>query len=262
MRIDWLTVTAQIVNFLVLVWLLKRFLYGPIVRAMDGREQRIKDRLREAEHTKREAEEQARAYRDQKQALAQQQEAILAQAREQAMATRKSMEEAALKEIETRKREWLQRLEEQRESFMHELRRQTTEHFHALARQALSDLANAELQEQIALRFIAQIEKLDETAKENLLRACAAAGESVKVRSRFGLSDNSRRRLTRALNQWLGKELKVDYEASEDVPCGIELSAGNQTISWNLDSYLDGYEKAVSAEFSKLLASSGGAAGK
>ena len=35
---DWFTVIAQIINFLILVALLKRFLYGPIIRAMERRE--------------------------------------------------------------------------------------------------------------------------------------------------------------------------------------------------------------------------------
>ena len=49
MLIDWFTVCAQIVNFLVLVALLKHFLYGPILRAMDAREQTIAGRLAEAQ---------------------------------------------------------------------------------------------------------------------------------------------------------------------------------------------------------------------
>ena len=48
MQIDWFTVVAQIVNFLTLVGLLKKFLYGPIIRAMDDRERRIASRLEEA----------------------------------------------------------------------------------------------------------------------------------------------------------------------------------------------------------------------
>ena len=46
MQIDWITVAAQIVNFLILVWLLQHFLYGPITRAMQRREQRIAERER------------------------------------------------------------------------------------------------------------------------------------------------------------------------------------------------------------------------
>ena len=41
MLINWFTVAAQVVNFLILAVLLKRFLYGPIVRAMAAREERI-----------------------------------------------------------------------------------------------------------------------------------------------------------------------------------------------------------------------------
>ena len=41
MLIDWFTVAAQAINFLILVLLLRRFLYGPIVKAMDDREAAI-----------------------------------------------------------------------------------------------------------------------------------------------------------------------------------------------------------------------------
>ena len=48
MLIDWFTVGAQAVNFLVLVWLLRRFLYRPILKAIDAREKRIADQLADA----------------------------------------------------------------------------------------------------------------------------------------------------------------------------------------------------------------------
>ena len=41
MLIDWFTVGAQALNFLILVWLMKRFLYKPILHAIDAREKRI-----------------------------------------------------------------------------------------------------------------------------------------------------------------------------------------------------------------------------
>ncbi len=50
MEIDWLTVSAQIVNFLVLVWLLQHFLYKPVIDAMDRRQQSIADNINEAKN--------------------------------------------------------------------------------------------------------------------------------------------------------------------------------------------------------------------
>src|SRR5271155_2800573 len=48
MLIDWFTVGAQALNFLILVWLLKRFLYKPILDAVDAREKRIARELADA----------------------------------------------------------------------------------------------------------------------------------------------------------------------------------------------------------------------
>src|SRR5580693_691003 len=55
MLIDWFTVGAQAGNFLILVWLLKRFLYKPVLAAIDEREKRITVELRNADQKKAEA---------------------------------------------------------------------------------------------------------------------------------------------------------------------------------------------------------------
>jgi len=62
MNIDWLTVAAQVVNFLILVYLLKRFLYKPVIAAMDRREARIRDRLEKAREREQEAQSRAESY--------------------------------------------------------------------------------------------------------------------------------------------------------------------------------------------------------
>ena len=49
MHIDWFVFLCQIVNFLILLWLLKKFLYGRIIAAMDAREAKIASTFEEAE---------------------------------------------------------------------------------------------------------------------------------------------------------------------------------------------------------------------
>ena len=49
MLIDWFTVAAQALNFLILVWLMKRFLYKPILNAIDAREKLIAKELADAD---------------------------------------------------------------------------------------------------------------------------------------------------------------------------------------------------------------------
>ena len=56
MLIDWFTVGAQALNFIILVWLLKRYLYKPILNAVDTREKRIAAELADADAKRAEAE--------------------------------------------------------------------------------------------------------------------------------------------------------------------------------------------------------------
>ena len=49
MLIDWFTVVAEVVNFLILMWLLQHFLYQPVLDAIDAREQRIANQMQAAE---------------------------------------------------------------------------------------------------------------------------------------------------------------------------------------------------------------------
>ena len=54
MKINWFTVIAQVINFLILVWLMKRYLYKPVLNAIDEREKKIAAQLADAEAKKAE----------------------------------------------------------------------------------------------------------------------------------------------------------------------------------------------------------------
>ena len=62
MQIDWFTLVAQIVNFLILIWLLKKFLFRPVQNVMKKRENEITSRLEEARNRLNEAEKKVEEY--------------------------------------------------------------------------------------------------------------------------------------------------------------------------------------------------------
>jgi F-type H+-transporting ATPase subunit b len=254
MQIDWLTVGAQIVNFLVLVWLLQHFLYGPIIRAMDRREQRIADRLREAEAKHEAAEEEARAYRDKQAALERQRKELLEEARDAAAEERRSLEQQARDEVAERKHGWLEQLAAERRSFTDDLRRRSADAFYAVARRALGELADAELETQIVHTFIRQLGKLDDETLEKLKAGAGADDGHVVVESRFALDSNLKRQLTRTIHDRLGSDLPVDYRETEGLDVGITLAAGSQHVAWSIGHFLDDLERAVDDELARETA--------
>lgn len=243
MTVDWLTVAAQALNFLVLVYLLKRFLYGPVVRAMARRDEAFAERLRQAREQQEAAEAEARGHREAREALEAQRERLLARARDEADDLRRTLDKALREEVDQARVRWRRELEREQTAFLRDVRRQTAEHVELVARRALGTLASTELEVEIARVLIGRLAELDEDRRQVL--AAAGAGVPVRVRSAFELPAPVRRSLTAALHEALGREVEVVYERAADVVCGVEIRAGGQSLGWSLESYLDGLERAL-----------------
>jgi F-type H+-transporting ATPase subunit b len=254
MQIDWLTVGAQIVNFLILVWLLQHVLYGPITRAMERREQRLAERLDEAEQKRQAAEAEAQSYRQKQAELEQSRNELMQEARDAATAERRSLEQTARDEVAARKRGWLQQLSVERQSFAQDLRRRSADAFYAVARRALGDLADAGLEAQIVQGFIRRLGELDDETLEKLEAGAGADDGHVVVESRFVLDSNLKRQLTRAIHDRLRSDLHVDYQEAPGLDVGIALVAGSQHVAWSIGHYLDDLERAVDNELTRATA--------
>jgi len=100
MLIDWFTVVAQVFNFLILVWLLRRFLYKPILDAIDAREKRIAAELADADAKKAEARQERDEFTRRNEDFDRQRAALLNKAVDEAKAERQRLLDEARKESE------------------------------------------------------------------------------------------------------------------------------------------------------------------
>jgi F-type H+-transporting ATPase subunit b len=235
MEIDWITVSAQVVNFLILVYLLKRFLYAPVMRAMDRREQRIAERLNEAKNREQKANDEAQRFRDRSEDLERRRGELMAKAKEQAEAERQQMLDAARDEVGETRLQWQRQVELEKDEFLEALRKRTAEAVQDVARKALADLADARLEEQVAETFVNRLKALDKDTR----KAFADSKAPVCVATSFELDSAVRGRLTRAIHEHLTSEAEVSYDQSPELLCGIELSTSGRRLSWSLADYLD-----------------------
>lgn len=252
MQIDWLTVAAQIVNFLVLVWLLHRFLYGPIVRAMERREARIRDRLSRADEKEKAAEAEAEDYRRRKAELDERRAAILEEARREAKETRERLVEEAREEVAEERRAWHRQVEDDREAFIRTLREGAARHVGEVARAALAELADAKVEGELAARFTDRLAALDDEEAEGFAKAARQDGGRVRVESAFDLPGPVKSRITRAVHERLGEDLSVEYRRDGALLLGIRLGAGGRTLEWSLAAYLDRLEEATRDKLAEI----------
>ena len=245
MLIDWFTVAAQSINFLLLVWLLKRFLYQPILSAMDAREQRIARQLQDAEAQKHEAEAQSRGLRAANEEFARQKQALLDQAKAEAEATRERLTEEARAEIEARRLRWRESLREEENALQAEITSCVQEEIMAISRHALHDLAGIELEQQIAAAFVCRLKKLDDHEREHLASDVKISEKPMMIRSAFDLPPAIRLEIESVVRELLGPHLTVGYERVPGLIAGVELSSGGRKISWSISGYLSALEKRL-----------------
>jgi F-type H+-transporting ATPase subunit b len=243
--IDWFTVAAQIVNFLILVVLLRYFLYDRVVRAMEGRKQKIEGQHQEAQQNRREAEEEAESLRRQKQELEDQRKEILSHAEEEAEDRRSQMIEKARREVEEQRRHWQESLRQDQASLIKDLRQMAGRQVFMISRKMMNDLADADFEERLVAVFLKRIQAMEGEEKGEMAKAVRGSDGAVTVNSAFEPSSQSKQRLTRVIHEEIAKEAEVRYETSEDIGLGIEIRSIGRKVSWSSKDYLEDLEKEV-----------------
>ena len=245
MLIDWFTIAAQALNFLILVWLMKRFLYKPILNAIDAREQRIAKELADAEAKKADAQKEREAFKGKNKAFDEQRDALLSQARQEAKAERQRLLDEVRQAAEVLHAKRQDAMEREQQSLNDEIARRTREEVFAIARKTLTDLAGTSLEERISEMFRRRLRELDGEAKEGFAKIMKTSSDPVLVLSAFELPSGQRAAIQQALNETFSAEIYVRFEIAPDVISGIELTANGRKVAWSIADYLTSLEKSV-----------------
>lgn len=245
MLIDWFTVIAQIVNFLVLVGLLKYFLYDRILKAMDKREEKIQERLDEAKSKKSEAELAQEQYEDKKRELEEHKREMLEEARKEAESKKQDLIDEARDQADQARKQWLASVEREKQAFLHELRLKIGQQAVSLARKALKDLADEDLNSKVIERFIREIRNLRDDQIEKIKKAMDERSRSITVKTSNPIDHDQRDTLENELTKLLGQDLQVRFEESDELICGAALSIPGHKVAWSLEGYLKTLDESV-----------------
>lgn len=250
MLIDWFTVIAQIINFLVLVYLLKRFLYGPIITAMDKRQEKIELRLKGALKKKEEARQEAELFHKKNREFDAGHEEMLSQIKKEAEVRRAELIKEARSQVDADMARWYGAIEKEKETFLQDIRRHAVRHTCAIAHRAIKDLSNADFENRITSIFIERLQKVDNNEREALAQSVQHSMEGIKVNSAFEIPGESAKKIVRLLQNLTTDPVDVGFEILPELICGIELKLHGRKISWNIADYLESFEESMRATIS------------
>lgn len=244
MIIDLLTIIAQIVNFLVLVFLLKKFLFDKIIKIMDERKEQIASQFEAAEQQGKEAEEELIRLRNMQAKMETERQENLAQMKKEVQTRKEKMLSEARESVKAAEVEWKRAIVIQRDAFLLDLRKLISQQACLVSKKALADLANAQLENQLINSFIAQLSKLDEQKKKEFKlygdnSRKAQERVSLEIRTAFLLGDEDKSLLIREVKELIDQDIEPVFKVDSELICGIELRVDGKKIAWSIKNYLD-----------------------
>jgi F-type H+-transporting ATPase subunit b len=245
MLINWFTVFAQAVNFLILVWLLKRFLYKPILRAIDDREKGIATQLAQAEAKVAEAQKERDDFQHKNEVFDQEREALLKKATDEANTERQRLLDEARKDADALRTKRQDALLSEQRNLNVEIVRWTQKEVFAIARKTLADLASTSLEERMGDVFVRRVRALSVEAKEQMATAFKTSNHTVSVHSAFDMPPAQKSAIETAVKETVAPDAQVQFETAPELVSGIELSTNGHKIAWSIADYLATLEKSA-----------------
>lgn len=245
MLIDWFTVIAQVINFLILVWLLKRFLYRPILNAIDAREKRIAAELADADTQKAEAKKERDEFRQKNEEFDQQRNAHMNQVSEAAKTERARLLDAVRQEADMLRTKLQDSLKHEQHGLNDALSLRVREEVFAIARKVLIDLAGTTLEERMTKVFLARLRELNDAEMAGLKSAFESSVSPLLVRTAFKLPTEQCAAIEAASKEILGSDKQLEFEVAPDLVSGIEISTDGQKIAWSIADYLASLAKSI-----------------
>lgn len=244
MQLDWSTFILEIVNFLILVWVLSRFFYRPVMNIIARRREEINKQIIEAEETRGSADK-----------LKQKYEARLQDWEQEKTAARSMLHE----EIEKERKRLIAQLhhdldqERRREDVVNQRRLDTErmknerlalEQGAAFSARLLSRLADQGLETAIVRLFLEDLATLAPERQQLLKSAYRDNNSTVLVSSAYPLVDSWREKVEKTLGNIIGEGIQYKYIQDPSLIAGLRIAIGARllqaTIQDELKYFIEG----------------------
>jgi F-type H+-transporting ATPase subunit b len=237
-ELSWTTFLFEAINFLVLVWLLKRLFYAPVKRAIAQRRAAVEKTLRDAETARREAETLKAKYEGRVQEWEAEKERQREEFRKEINDERgrqlKAIEASVAVEREKAKAREKKEAAERRANEEREAMKQALEFTSRL----LSGLASPELEGKI----VEMVTRHISSAPAGDLPIGPPSGSrhmAVQVRSAYALTEPQRSGLSAILKQRLGSDASIAFDVDPKLVAGLEIAIGSYVLRANLRDELE-----------------------
>lgn len=226
MLINWFAVLSEIVNFIIVILVLKFFLYRPILEKIRQHQKKIEDELKDAAEKQKKARELLSQIEKQKGELDLQNVERKKKMKEEIDHLHDQLLESAKKDVDHTKEEWSEDFKKDQQEAYREYKNRMVLELFSIVRKSIESLSHLKLEEAIISSFLSQLKELP---KE----------ERLQVKTALEIPEPLRQKIQDFLKQ------EVEFVHDPKLIAGIALFVDGKKISWNVEDYLTTLEKPL-----------------
>jgi F-type H+-transporting ATPase subunit b len=216
------TFAFEVVNFLVLAYILQRLLYRPLHDMIDRRRQGIEQAQAEAAEARQEAEKQRLELTAKLAAITEERRKTLEEARHEAEAEREHILTTAARETAHQGALARERLERERAEALQSLQQDLVHEATRLAERLLRDVSDAELDSRLARRLVDTIRLLPAEQREGLAQGWTK-GETATLETAHDLVPEVVEQVHDAVATLLGHDIALLVQPTPELVSGVRL---------------------------------------
>ena len=241
MELNWSTFLLEIINFLVLVWILKHFFYKPIMDVIARRRADIEKTLDDAKSLHNDAEALQEQYKNR--LAVWEQERLAAQtALEEEIGAERARQMEALQHTLGKEREKNQTIgQRQLEAGRQQAEEAALTQGAQFAARLLTAAAGPELEKRLADLFMQELVSLSPDRIEALRTAGNKTPDKVRITSAYPLDDATRQKLEQSLSAALGFSRPFHYTQDKALLAGLRIYVGAWVLRANLQDELKSF---------------------
>jgi F-type H+-transporting ATPase subunit b len=248
MELSWSTFVLEIINFLVLVWILKRFLYKPVLEVIARRRAGIEKTLADAENLHADAEKLREQYEgrlaDWDKERRQAREKLTRDIQTERTGKMAELQNALEQEREKARVAW----ERRRSDAQHRLEEAALAQAARFASRLLEQGAGPETEARLIDMVISELSRLPAERIASLRNSYGKAPEAIAVASAFALAEDQRHRLGQVLATVAGPDIPLHFEQNGELLAGVRITIGAWLLGANLRDELAGFAALAHGE--------------
>ena len=245
MELDWMTFVLELINFLVLIWILNRFLYRPVMNVIAQRKAAIQKTLSDAEVTRSAAQALQIQYENRLTEWEQEREKARAQLHEEVNSERTRLLQDLRNDL-MREREKAAAVDQRRmKDFMQQAETTAIVQGRTFASRLLSRVAQPELERRIVDMVMQDLPHLPDSQMQNIRADPGTAALSINITSAYPLDKAQREALCQSCRALIGREVTCEFLEDRNLIAGVRISVGSWVLRANVEDELSFFAESL-----------------